>query len=133
MVSPACWRSFVATFNQAWHNLAGELQAKAVSRPRERFAVERKIANLVDAVSEGHANPALFAKLNEREATRAALADADPDAVQAAPQFGPGRTESDAARISELTAALNWGKDPEGLEIARGLIDQVIIHPVGPE
>ena len=34
-----------------------------------------------------------------------------------------------ASRMAELTVALQSGHDPEGLEIARGRIDRVLIHP----
>ena len=132
LMQPDLLAEFVAAFNEEWHHLAGELKAQATSRQRERVAVERKIANLVDAISDGRASPALLAKLTELEGTRAALGEADPEAALPATQFGPGMAETYAARITELTAALNRGDDPEGLEIARGLIDQVIIHPHGP-
>jgi len=37
--------------------------------------------------------------------------------------------ETYAGRIADLTIGLQYGEDPEGLELARALIDKVVVHP----
>ena len=132
LMQPDLLASFISAFNADWHKLVADIGARAVARQRERLAVERKIANLVDAVSDGRASPALLAKLSELEGVRAALGEAGPPPALPATPLGVGVAATYAAHISELTQALNRGDDPGGLELARGLIDQVIIHPVEP-
>ena len=61
---------FVAAYNDELKRSAAEQRAQAGSRQRDRAALDRKIANLVDAISDGRASPAILAKLTELEAQR---------------------------------------------------------------
>jgi len=120
----------VKAFDAEWASFDGALKAQAVSRQRDRQAVERKIANLVDVVSDGGASPALLAKLRELEAAQRALSETESPSPQAVPfSDAGGLAKRYALRIAELTQSLTEGDDPEALEVARSLIDQVVIHP----
>ena len=59
---------FIAAFNHEWRRLAGEAKARAAGHQRERVALDRKIANLIEAISDGRSSPAIIAKLAELEA-----------------------------------------------------------------
>ena len=131
VMRPDLLTALAEAFNAEWQRLDGKLREQAVARQRERLAIERKISNLVDVVSDGRASPAILAKLQELEAAQSALQKAEP--LARAPcdlaRSGPDMATNYATRIAELTSSLIQGDDPEALEIARGLIDQVIIHP----
>jgi DNA invertase Pin-like site-specific DNA recombinase len=131
LMQPERLAAFVQAFHAEWESLDGELKAQAASRQRERQAVERKIANLVDIISDGGAGPAILAKLRDLEATQHALSEAPTPAPPSDVQFSDAGDLSEryAARIAELTQSLIDGDDPEELEVARSLIDQVVIHP----
>ncbi len=134
LMQPDLLGTFMTAFDAEWERLDGELRVEAATRQRERQAVERRIASLVDVVSDGRGSPAILAKLRELEATRHAQGDVDapkPASGARAPRASTvDMAATYAARIEELTASLSRGDDPEALEIARQLIDQVIVHPL---
>jgi DNA invertase Pin-like site-specific DNA recombinase len=124
---------FAVAFKAERERLTQVLKTQGAARQRDRAALDRKIANLVDAVSGGRSSAALLAKLSELEETRASLGG-DVIATPATKwEAGPAIADRYTARISQLCAALEKGDDPEGLEIARGLIEQVIVHPQPPD
>ena len=109
--------------------MAGQAKAQAAAHLRERAALDRKIANLVEAISDGRSSPAIMAKLSELEAERARLGDLPPPPAVTEPALHPGIAELYAAKVRNLAAALAADDNPEALEAARALIDQVIVHP----
>jgi outer membrane protein OmpA-like peptidoglycan-associated protein len=123
--------AFADAFNAEWQRLDGEVRDQAASRQRERLAIDRKIANLVDVISDGRGSPAILAKLKELEAAQLAHGEAAPPAAAPKTLSGCGAemAASYAVRIAELTASLARGDEPEEPEIARRLIDQVIVYP----
>ncbi len=129
LMRPDLVEAFVAAFNEECGHLVVELHARAHSRQRERATLDRKIANLVEAIGDGQTSAAIMAKIQELEAVRAGLGEAGLDEAQPLPVLDPGMGLTYATRMAELSAALQKGDDPEGLEIARGLIDRVLIHP----
>ena len=128
LMRPDALAEFVTTFNAEWERVAAEAKAAAHGRQRDQAALDRKIANLVDAISDGRSSPAILARLHHLEAQRsepaAAVADPGPK-----PSFNASFSDIYARRIAELTEAVRQGTDPADLELARALIDQVIVHP----
>jgi hypothetical protein len=129
LMQPELLAQFITEFNKEWERLAGELKMQAATRQRERTSIDRKIANLVDAISEGRSSAAIFAKLHELEAARGQVGDVEPEPGPPCGKFGPELAERYAATIRKLTTVLIEGDDPEGIQSARSLIDQVVIHP----
>jgi DNA invertase Pin-like site-specific DNA recombinase len=129
LMQPALVAEFIKTFNAELHRLTGELRAQAASAQRERAVLDRKIANLIDAISEGRASPAIMAKLEELEVQRANLADTSPLPAAPVVALHPGIADVYAAKVATLASLLADGHHPEALEAARALIDKVIIHP----
>jgi site-specific DNA recombinase len=133
LMQPDLLGAFLQAFDTEWERLDGELRVEATTRHRERQAVERKIANLVDVVSDGRGSPAILARLRELEVARQAQDELDAPEPMARAKMdrasAADMAKTYAGRIEELTASLSRGDDPEALEIARQLIDQVIIHP----
>ncbi len=71
LMQPALMAEFVSAFNKAALRLKAELKTQAATRLRDRAALDRKIANLIDAISDGRASAAILAKLAELESQQA--------------------------------------------------------------
>ena len=118
---------FIAEFNKEWRRLAAEAKARAAVHQRERVALDRKIANLIEAIADGRSSPAIMAKLAELEAHKAKLGDLPPPAAGATPALHPSIAQVYAEKVRDLEAGLANRDDAGVLEAARSLIDKV--HP----
>jgi len=121
--------AFMAAFVDEWEKIAAKFRDGAMTRDRERSAVQRRISNLVEAISDGRASPSIVAKLSELEAQLAQLQTED--TIPASYPFPASEHIAEAYRqkIGGLKAALADGSDPEALEAARAMIDKVLIWP----
>ncbi len=95
--------------------------------------VERRIANLVDAIADGLKAPGLQQKLDELGARRAALRAQMQAVPPAAPALHPNLAQLYADRVASLRRALDAGDGAEVLESARALIDTVTVSPPPPD
>jgi site-specific DNA recombinase len=68
LMQPELVAEFVAEFRREWQRLLVESKARAGIDLRERAALDRKIANLPDAIFDGRTSPAVMARLAELEA-----------------------------------------------------------------
>jgi site-specific DNA recombinase len=100
LMRPALVAQFVAAYNQERLRVADEARATIESRQGERAALDRKINNLVDAISDGRSSPTIMAKLAEFEALRDKLGDPDSPAAMAAPALHPNIAEAYAASVA---------------------------------
>jgi uncharacterized protein with von Willebrand factor type A (vWA) domain len=91
---PEVLEDFLETMRTEYERLANELRQKAAAGQRDRAAMDRKIANLVDAISDGRSSPAILAKLAELEAAREACRDPAQHVGSAAPAFDPNMAEA---------------------------------------
>ena len=128
-LSPDLLSEFIPAFNEVWRQLLAEHQQKASGRVRERAALDRRIDNLVEAIADGRSSPALLRKLDELEIQRARLGEAEAPQETLPPALHPGIATLYRDRVQALQRALASARDPEILEAARALIDQVIISP----
>ncbi len=135
LMQPDLVAEFVAAYNEELLRSTSEHKAQAASRQRERAALERKIANLLDAISNGRVSPAILAKLSELERHRDQLGSAAADGapLRSARSMHPSIADAYATNVMRLKAALASGGEPEAIESARGLIEKVIIHPAETE
>jgi hypothetical protein len=131
LMQPELVTEFVAAYNEELTRAASEHKSQAASRERERAALDRKVANLVDAISEGRTSAAILARLAELEAQRDHLgSNAEDDApALSTPTLHRSVAQTYADNVSRLNAALAAGDDPEALERARALLDKVVVHP----
>ncbi len=129
LMQPELVAEFIKAFNAELHRLTSELRVQAASTQRERSALERKIANLVDAISDGRTSPAILAKLSELESQRAKLVDVPTLPPVPSAALHTGIADIYRANVANLAALLSAGDHPEALEAARTLIEKVIIHP----
>jgi site-specific DNA recombinase len=133
LMQPDMLEDFFGSMRTEYERLTNELRLKAAAGQRDRAVLDRKISNLVEAISDGRASPAILAKLAELEAAREACRGVSQHVGNVAPAFDPLMAEAYKRRIASLTAALERGDDPTGLELARALIDKVIVHPPNDE
>ena len=91
--------------------------------------IDKKLANLVDAIADGIRMPGLQQKLNELEARRATLLEDVGTKVPALPALHPKLGEVYRREIEALHKAIQADDATETREAARALIDHVIIHP----
>ena len=129
LMQPDLVDEFVTAFRQEWQRLADQAKSQAAAHQRERATLDRRIANLVESISDGRSSPAIMTKLFELEAQRTRLGDLSSLPAAAEPALHPGIAELYAAKVRNLAAALAADDNPEALEAARALIDQVIVHP----
>jgi DNA invertase Pin-like site-specific DNA recombinase len=120
---------FVTAFTQEWNRLASEAGQARAAREDALRDVERKIANLIDAIAEGLSPAGLKSKLDALEAQRARLAADLSDPPTVAPGLHPNLAQLYRARVAALEQALGDKGPPDVLEAARGLIDRVVVHP----
>jgi hypothetical protein len=128
-MAPDLVADFIAGLNSEWRRLAAEAKVAEGIRLRERTAIERKIANLVGAISDGRSSAAILAKLEILEAQRRTFERDPAPMASSRPALHPGIAQLYAAKVCTLNAALARGRDCEMLETARALIDKVFIHP----
>lgn len=70
-MEPSLIAEFITAFNAEWRRSAGEVKAQATSRERERVGIDRKIANLIETISDGRSSSAILSKLAEPEKQKA--------------------------------------------------------------
>jgi len=128
-MDPGLVAEFVAAFSAEWHRLVAEHGAGDMASRRELQAVEKKIANLVDAISEGIRSADLKSRLGELEQRRAALI-ADLSRVKyPLPPLNFDLARVYREKVARLADALQSPDAIEAREAARALIDQIIITP----
>ena len=131
LLAPELVEEFVIAFNEETNRQRREETVGRAPKEQELERVKRKIATLVDAISEGLRGADLQDRLDElaqrRDTLVVKLAAPAPPPVRLHPNLG----EVYRRKVEELDAAL---RDPlihdEALEIVRGLIDRLVIHSV---
>jgi len=130
LMQPDLVKEFIAEFHRELNRAARERDSCLDGKRRELAAVKRRLDGLIDAIADGLRTPGLKAKLEGLE-SRQALLEAELDDPQpAAPRMHPNLAEVYRQKVANLHAAL---ADPacrdQALDILRGLVDQVIMHP----
>jgi len=128
-MQPDVVAEFIAMFNQECARIAREAHAENTARERGHATLDRRIANLVDAIGDGRSSPAILAKLAELESLKAKFTQAPSTGAAPTLALHPGIAQIYADRVANLSEALARADNPEALEAARVLIEKVIIHP----
>ncbi|MBR0660468.1 recombinase family protein [Roseomonas oryzicola] len=129
LMHPELVKRFCASFITAWNKRRAEAAGASAGREQELRAVERKLANLVDAIADGLKAPDLQQKLDELRARRDALQAEIGREMPPAPALHPNIAEVYASQVARLREALDAEGNPAALEAARALIDRVIVSP----
>jgi DNA invertase Pin-like site-specific DNA recombinase len=129
LMHPDLLRQFISDFTREWNRLAAEAGQAQSTQRQALEAVERQIANLVDAIAEGLRAPGLQAKLDGLEAQRVTLTAELTKRPANLPALHPNLADVYRERVARLEQALADRDAPEALEAARALIDRVIVSP----
>lgn len=129
LMDPAHVAEFVAAFSDEWNRLIAEHRTGGEARRRELQVVERKIGNLIDALSEGIRSPDLRTRLTTLEEQRAILMAGLAEATTPPPAMHPNLAQVYRDKVARLGEALRGPDGMEALEAARELVEQVIVSP----
>jgi len=129
LMHPELVAAFCSAFIEEWNRCLADAGANAAACTRELRVVERKLANLVEAIADGLKAPGIQQKLDELEAQRAVLQAQLQAAPPAPPALHPNLAQVYADRVASLRRALDAKDGAEVLEAARALIDTVVVSP----
>ncbi|WP_233493443.1 recombinase family protein [Ruegeria atlantica] len=127
LLHPDLIAEFTKAYQEEYNRLAGSIQQERSSATRDLAQIERKIAHLIDAISDGmfHASmkdklTALEVRKSELEALIASASDEQPVLLH------PGLSDVFREQVANLTKAL---RDPssqaEATSIIRGLLSEI--------
>jgi site-specific DNA recombinase len=129
LMHPDLVQEFISAFIGEWNRLVRESSVHAEGQQRELRAVERKIANVIDAITDGVRGDAVHRRLEELEDRRAELQRALLSPPVELPALHPNLAEVYRSKVANLQQALAESEEPGALEAARALIDRVIVSP----
>jgi site-specific DNA recombinase len=133
LMAPDLVAGFIDAFNAEMRNLATSAEAESVALKRTLTEVDRKIDALVRAIEDGGYTPALKARLTaleqEKAQTQMRLRTAKPAPVLRLHTKLPELYRSKIERLAESLSAPDTVT--EAAEIVRGLIDRIVLTPVG--
>ena len=129
MMAPGHVAVFVEEFTHEWNRLHAERGAARDATTRELQTVERKLAKLVDAITEGLRGASLQRQLDALESRKAALEGGLRAAgEQKVPALHPNLAEVYRARVASLQDSLRRGADVETVTAVRALIERITVH-----
>jgi site-specific DNA recombinase len=129
LMAPAILNSFIATLREEHAKLVTEVAAASSVNSRTKATLERRIANLIDALADGDRSPSLRNKLAELERQLEQLNLEDAPVAQRLAPVPADPAAFYRARIAELEAALADATAPNLREDARNRIKRLDVHP----
>jgi hypothetical protein len=91
--------------------------------------VQRKLNGLVEAIADGLRAPDLQRRLDELVSCRAEIQRMMSTAPSPAPRLHPALADTYRQKVADLQTVLHGPSGVEALEVARDLIDRVVLHP----
>src|SRR5262249_20002712 len=132
LMAPDLVEEFIREFHSETNRRRQELELAGAASKRELDDVKRKLATLIDAITEGLRAPGLQEKLDQLEARRLTLEKTVSSTPGPLPRLHPNLAQLYRMKVEKLQQAI---ADPathtEALEILRGLIERVAVRPVG--
>jgi site-specific DNA recombinase len=112
LMQPEHVATFVQELAAEWNRLAAEASADSAVQRRELEVVERKLASLIDAISDGLRAPGLQQKLDELEHRKVTLQRVLERAPASAPlSLHPNPADVYRDRVARLPEAFNADRD----------------------
>jgi len=129
-MAPELIKEFIAEFHREVNRFSRDREVNLGLQRRELEEVNRKLAGLIEAIAEGLRASGLQAKLDELESRKAMLEAKLAAAPPPAPRLHPSLAEIYRCKVADLQTALaDPNTQTEALEILRGLIERVVLHP----
>ena len=132
LMHPALVAEFLAEYQREWNRQATEGSAARTSLKSDLAGVERKIAQIIEAIEAGMFHPSMKDRMTALESQKAELARKLEELGPEEPPvlLHPGLTEVYAHKVAELAKALNAeGTRAEAAELLRSLVDEIRMHP----
>jgi len=130
LMAPELVKEFIAEFHREVNRFSRDREVDLGLQRRELEEVNRKLAGLIEAIAEGLRAPGLQAKLDELESRKTALEAKLAAAPPPVPRLHPNLAELYRRKVADLQTALaDPNTQTEALEILRGLIERVVLHP----
>ena len=130
-MAPELVKEFIAEFHREVNRQSRNREADQGLQQREFDDVNRKLRGLIEAIAEGLRGPGLQAKLDELEQRKVTLEAKLAAMPPPAPRLHPNLAELYRRKVADLQSALaEPGTRTEALEILRGLVERVVLHPV---
>ncbi len=131
LLHPDLIAEFTNAYQEEYNRLAGSIQQERINATRDLAQVERKIAHLIDAISDGMFHASMKEKLTALEARKSELQDTINSASNEPPVLlHPGLSDLYREQVANLTTAL---RDPssqaEAISIIRGLLSEIRLIP----
>ncbi|WP_282154276.1 zinc ribbon domain-containing protein [Ruegeria atlantica] len=131
LLHPDLIAEFTKAYQEEYNRLAGSIQQERSNTTRDLARIERKIAHLIDAISDGMFHTSMKEKLTALEARKSKLQDTINSASDEPPVLlHPGLSDVYREQVANLTTALH---DPssqaEATSIIRGLLSEIRLIP----
>ena len=131
LLTPELTDVFVREYTSEVNRIRAEAASSHVEADRRRASLQTQIENIVDAVADGRASPALLDRLEKHEAAldqiKVELTAPPPDPVRIHPNIANFYVE----KVQGLRACLAQdGTREEAAGIIRGLVDEIRLHPI---
>ena len=131
LVTPELTEVFVREYTREINRLRAEASASHTQSRQRLDDIDRRVANIVDAIAAGRSGTALLDKLQALESEKAEL---EANQSQPAPEpirLHPNIAEHYVAKVNDLRNYLNKEDTRiEAAQILRSLVDEIRLHPV---
>jgi DNA invertase Pin-like site-specific DNA recombinase len=121
--------AFVEAYREAWRTMAAAATAAARHSAGAIAEVDRRIDNLVNALAEEAPSGPIRTKLAAMEAQRDTLQQVHAQGYETVPDLPTDLGGEYQAAINHLADTLHDRENPRALELARDLIDRIVITP----
>lgn len=130
LMRPDLVEHFIAEFHAEVNRLSRNRDTEVADRRKELAQVSRKLDALIEAIADGFRSDGLQAKLDGLEKRKKELVCGLTDTPPPAPRLHPNLAGLYRRKVERLHATLeNDATRDEALDILRGLIDGVVMHP----
>ena len=129
LMQPDLLAEFSAAFTATWTELQAEQSAGRDQIKRDREKNQRKIDELVEAITEGMRSPALTRKLAELEQRQDQLERQCSTTPPAVIRLPPNLAALYREKLNDLRAELSDPNNMAALELARSLITRITVSP----
>lgn len=131
LLEPDCVQEFVAAYQKTANERERQREVQLGVVQRELSEVTRKLEGLIDAIADGLRTDGLVQRLETLEQRRADLEVQLKATPAPAPRLHPGLADAYRDKVAALRASLgNPTIRQEALELLRGLIERIEMHPV---
>jgi DNA invertase Pin-like site-specific DNA recombinase len=129
LMQPEPAEAFAKEFARCWAERQKQTSGDTNQQSRDLKTVEKRIGHLIDALAEGIRMPDIQARLAELERRRSELNAEISTSTTVAPVIPPDLASVYQDKLAHLRLALTGPDNSAALEIARGLVEKIIINP----